>query len=216
MEANAVDLEHDARVGSGTTPPLRLTVLGDSTAAGFGLADPDQAWPRQTASELSRRLDCPVDVRVHAVRGHRIATVTDEQVPNLDGTDPDIVLVSVGGNDALGRVAPWNVRRDQRRMVRAIRDLVPQAILVIVGAPRVDQAPVLGPALSTGLAAACMATRNAQRRQAQADGVVLFFLDPLSLDEFGPDGLHASVAAHARAAIETADVLEPLLGPPVR
>lgn len=211
MEERAAELEHDGLVGTAAGLPYRLAVLGDSTAAGFGLQDADLAWPRATARLLSERLGRRVDLRCHAVRGHRIATVTAVQVDRLAGWQPDLVLVSVGGNDALGRLAPWSVVRDQRELLERLEQVVPDATVVLVGCPHVDRAPGLGPVISTALAVPRMTTRWAQRHQASRAGVPLVFFDPLADDEFGPDGFHASAAAHARAARETVELLDGLL-----
>lgn len=86
----------DACVGcTGVEQPLHTVWLGDSTAAGVGAGAADGVVGRQVA----RRLGRPVDVRVLASSGDRIADVVSEQLPRVP-TDTQVVFVSVGANDA--------------------------------------------------------------------------------------------------------------------
>ena len=71
--------------------------LGDSTAAGVGATDADQAIPRRVAAALDR----PVDLTSLAVSGDRVADVVADQVDALADLDPDVVLVSIGANDVV-------------------------------------------------------------------------------------------------------------------
>ncbi len=75
---------------------LSMVWLGDSTAAGVGVADAADALPRQVASGLDR----PVQLHVLARSGARIADVVADQLPAVAALNPDVVLVSVGANDA--------------------------------------------------------------------------------------------------------------------
>ncbi len=70
-------LDHDARLGAGPPPGLRMVWLGDSTAAGVGATSARFAVPQRVA----RSLDRPVDVTSLAVSGARIDDVLDQQVP---------------------------------------------------------------------------------------------------------------------------------------
>jgi lysophospholipase L1-like esterase len=88
-------LDHDGHVG-GDGPALRMVWLGDSTAAGVGASSADGAMPRRVARALHR----PVDLTVLAVSGDRVSDVVDDQVGALAALQPDVVLVSIGANDA--------------------------------------------------------------------------------------------------------------------
>ncbi len=201
----------DGLVGAGRRPALRVAVLGDSTAAGLGLDDPQLAWPWQTAQRLSARIDRLVDLRQFASRGHRLRTVLEEQVPRLVALapdwEPDLVLLSAGGNDALGMRPPWSVARDQHRLVVALREACPRAHLLLVGCPRLDDGPGVGPALSAGLAAVSEATRRAQMAQARRAEVRITLLGRYGPGFNGEDGFHASERAHAWAAERTVAAL---------
>lgn len=97
--ANAADLSCDG--------PLWV-VLGDSTAQGVGAPSFDQGY----VGQLRRRLDeeradpagRPWRVVNWSRSGARVADVLAAQLPRLDAllteTEPDLVTVAIGGNDA--------------------------------------------------------------------------------------------------------------------
>ncbi|MEO7836958.1 MAG: SGNH/GDSL hydrolase family protein [Acidimicrobiales bacterium] len=82
--------------GGNDEPRLRMVWLGDSTAAGVGVADPDETLPRQVAAGLGQ----PVELSVLARSGAQLSDVVDDQLPAVAALRPDVVLVSVGANDA--------------------------------------------------------------------------------------------------------------------
>lgn len=123
------DFDLDRTVGrSGSRPPLRMVWLGDSTACGQGVHDADDALPLQVAAGLDR----PVEVRVLARSGARAADVLRDQLPRLEGLAPDMVLVTVGANDAC-RLTPR--RRFSRRYGELVRGLPEGTTTVLLGVP---------------------------------------------------------------------------------
>lgn len=198
------ELDHDGQVGAATGPPLHLAVLGDSTATGFGLTDPDLAYPRRVASGLSEALDRPVVVRCLAHRGARIADVTRDQVPRLAGYPADVVAVWVGANDVLGRRLPFQVRADTEAMVDALRAVLPDASLLLGGTPDLGDAPALPSPLDALVSRASRWVARAQEVVAARAGVMFTVLESgQPADKFGPDGFHGSAAYHAEAAALT-------------
>lgn len=198
-------LAHDAIVGSGDRTPLRLDVLGDSSASGYGLEDATLAWPQQVAARLGGLVDVPVAVRCVAVRGARMRHVTELQVPKLD--DPDVVAVSVGANDVLGRRLPWQVRRDAAVMLDAVRAAAPRAAIVLGGPGALGEAPALPWPLNRLLTWHARTVARHQERAAEDRGVPFGVLPPLPEDHFGPDGFHGGALAHMLAADMTLEAL---------
>jgi acyl-CoA thioesterase-1 len=85
------------------TAPIKLAVLGDSLAAGFGL-EPEQAFPAllQAALQAAGR---NVIVLNDGVSGDTSAGGLD-RLDWILGDKPDIVLVELGANDALRGIDP--------------------------------------------------------------------------------------------------------------
>src|SRR5690606_33064927 len=98
--------------------PLRLAVLGDSTVAGIGAAQADDALPVLVAERVAPALGCRVVVTGFGVSGARTADVRREQVPALVGAGFDVVLIVVGANDVTHVTAPWRLAAETAALVR--------------------------------------------------------------------------------------------------
>jgi acyl-CoA thioesterase I len=114
-------------------PPGQATQLvvwlGDSTAAGVGASGPARALPRQVADRLGR----PVRLTVLARSGARVADVLRLQLPALSALKPDVVLISVGANDATHFTWRSRFRRDYSRLLSGLPASV--ATVVLLGVP---------------------------------------------------------------------------------
>ncbi len=128
-------LDHDGRVG-GEGPALQLVWMGDSTAAGVGASGARFAIPTRVAAGL----EVPIDVIGLGVSGDRIKDVLDDQVPRLDGLQPDVVLVSIGANDATHLTPRDDFRRRYEQMLAAVPD---GAVVVVLGVPDMGAPPRL-------------------------------------------------------------------------
>ena len=114
--------------------PLRMVWLGDSTAAGVGASTADATLPRQVAAKVGR----PVQLTVLARSGARIRDVVEQQLPRVRALRPELVLVSVGSNDAIHLTGAGSYREQWKRMV------VPHgAVLIALGIPDMGSPPRL-------------------------------------------------------------------------
>ena len=119
----------------GAGDPLRTVWLGDSTAAGVGVAAADGVIGRQVA----RRLGRPVDVQVLAFGGDTVADVVAEQLPRLP-PDAQVVFVSVGANDATHLTRAETFLSRYRELVAGIPAT---ACVVLLGVPDLGSPPRL-------------------------------------------------------------------------
>ena len=98
-----------AQGAPGGVPPIRLAILGDSLAAGYGLS-PQQSIPARLAAALKAQ-GRNVVVMNQGVSGD----TTAGGLARLDwmlGDKPDIVLVELGANDALRGLDPAEAERN--------------------------------------------------------------------------------------------------------
>lgn len=117
--------------GVGAGPPLRVTWLGDSTAAGVGASRPGTTLPRVVADALVTALGRPVQLTVLAMTGDRVEDVLHRQVGRVP-PGIDLVVVDVGSND----VTHLTSVRDFRRRYRDVLDRIPhRATVVLLGVP---------------------------------------------------------------------------------
>ena len=125
------DVAHEFETGPADAP---LAIwLGDSTAAGVGADEASATVPARVAAETGDHL------LVLAVSGATIEDVLDEQLPRLDGLEPDRIYVSVGSNDVTHLTSRDDFRDRYRELVRRLPD-VP---LVLLGVPDMGSPPRL-------------------------------------------------------------------------
>ena len=109
--------------------PLRLAVLGDSGAAGFGVARAEQTTGALLASGLAAGSMRPVELRSFAVVGARSSDL-DTQVAAALAWRPDAVAMLIGANDVTHAVTPG---RSVALLSRAVRQLRAAGCVVVVG-----------------------------------------------------------------------------------
>lgn len=195
--------------GDGEGPPLRLLMIGDSTAAGFAVKESRQTPGAHLAAGISAAADRPVWLRCTASPGATSASLAS-QVERAEGHLPekryDVAVVFIGANDVIRRVRPNDA-------VSALRDVTRG--LVDHGTPVVvATCPDLGTVRPIGWPLRSVA-RRASRQLAAAQTIAVteaggrtvslsdvlaedFRSDPLSM--FGPDRFHPSARGYAQAA----------------
>ena len=203
----AHDLDHTATVGEGVGEPVRLLVLGDSAARGYGLADPADAFPQQLARQLAAGTGRRVHVTCLATDGHRTADVLDHQVPRLPASHVDAVVVSVGVNDAVGGTRPIELRRSTRDLLVGVGTAAAGAVTVVVTCPDLRSVPGLPWPVRPALGWRCRRVAAAQAEAADALGVTTVPLPTVDPAMYGADGFHPGAAGQAAMARVTVDAL---------
>lgn len=89
--------------GPARAAPLRILVLGDSLAAGYGLAEPD-SFPAQLAAALAAQ-----GVEAKVINGGVSGDTSAGGLARLDwvlADDPQLVILELGANDGLRGLDP--------------------------------------------------------------------------------------------------------------
>lgn len=199
---------YDSTDSSGE-PPLRLTILGDSTAAGQGVHRAGQTPGALVASGLAAVAERPVILRNVALPGARSDDL-DRQVALVladPALTPDVCVIMIGANDVTNRMPPT---RSVRHLSSAVRRLRTAGAEVVVGT-----CPDLGTIEPVQQPLRWLARRaSRQLAAAQTIGVVEqggrtvslgdllgpeFAANPREL--FGPDNYHPSAEGYATAAM---------------
>ena len=100
--------------------PLTLAVLGDSSAAGFGVEVAEETPGVLFATGIAEVSGRPVRLVTAAVVGARSEHL-HSQVEQVRADQPDIVVIMVGANDVTGRVRPSEAVGHLARAVRRLR-----------------------------------------------------------------------------------------------
>ncbi len=195
------------RYGSGPGPAIAMAMLGDSSAVGLGVEDPQQTPGAVIAAGLAALTGRPVHLRTIAVVGAESRHLRG-QVDRLEesGERPEIAVIMVGANDVTHRVKPEAAVRELTDAVRRLRDLGAE---VVVGT-----CPDLGSIEPIAQPLRYLARRwSRELAAAQTIGVVEAGGRSVSLADllggefaaqrremFSADRFHPSAAGYARAA----------------
>lgn len=186
-------------------PPLRLAVLGDSGAAGYGAAVAAETFGAFLATGLADLAKRPVALECFAAVGAQ-TTDLEEQISRALSGAPDVCAIIIGTNDVTHRVHPATSVRALRAGVERLRSAEAQ---VIVGT-----CPDLGTIRPVAHPLRLVA-RTWSRRLAAAQAIAVVkggglavslatILGPefeaAPMDMFGPDQFHPSPAGYKSCA----------------
>lgn len=179
---------------AGDGPPLRVLVVGDSAAAGVGVATQRDALSGQLANALAA---------THRVRWKLLARtgLTTRELVDWLAAEPaepfDVAVTSLGVNDVTGGVPPARWQAQQAELVRllAARFRVGHAILSAV--PPMERFPALPQPLAwyLGLRAKRLNTALAGWAATQPHCTFLRVELPLERHLMAADGFHPGAAA---------------------
>jgi acyl-CoA thioesterase-1 len=199
----ASDVVQDAATPAPAAAELRIVVLGDSIAAGLGLAEAD-AFPAVVEERL-HDAGFPVEVVNAGVSGDTSAGGL-RRIDWILRQEPEVVVVELGANDAL-RGQPLDSTEDNLRQI-ITRCRAAGAQVVLTG---MDVPTNYGPDYAGGFAAM-------YERIAADEGVVLVpaFVREVGLEPelMQPDGLHPTAEGQRRLADQLVPVLERILRSP--
>jgi lysophospholipase L1-like esterase len=208
MIGNADDVPPDATgwYGRGRPgPAIRIALLGDSSAAGYGVERVEETTGAQLASGMAAQAGRRVHLRSFAKVGAQSSALA-EQADAAIGTHPDLAVVLIGANDVTHSVLP---SASVRHLAEGVRRLREADIAVVVGTcPDLGTIRPIPPPLkqvarewSRRLAAAQTITVVENGGRSVSLGDVLgpeFDAAPAVL--FGPDRFHPSADGYQQLA----------------
>lgn len=119
---------------------LRLTVLGESTAAGCGVHTHDHGFAGAFARALARRHDRAVCWTAHGRSGATIRLTRETLLPNLPAR-ADYTALLIGANDVLSRTRLQKWRDDLTAVVQYLS--ITSSRVIVAGVPPFDSFPSL-------------------------------------------------------------------------
>jgi lysophospholipase L1-like esterase len=197
-------------MGTTSRPPLRIAVLGDSTAAGCGVHTHDEGFTGSLAREIAARTQRPVEWQVAGQLGATARRIRYRLLPQLLprlAEEIDAAVLLAGANDVLTGRRP-EVWRDDLEAI--VDDLMERAgHVIIAGVPPFalfpSIPPTLGRYLSERAAAFDEVSRQVCARRPCATWVTMTEIPPP--EYFAVDRFHLSAAGYRRWAQVIADRL---------
>lgn len=156
-------------VGAHGERPLEVAVFGDSSVAGVGVHDIEEALPVQLAQRVSDMTGRPVHVVGHGVSG---ATTRDVLVHQISGADQahDVSVLVVGTNDVTHVTPPAALARATSELFSALTG--EGAPAVVSSLPELGAMRVLPNPLRAAARAYARLVHRVQLRAAERDDLV--------------------------------------------
>jgi lysophospholipase L1-like esterase len=202
------------RSGSeGVGEPLRLTVLGESTAAGVGVERIEDGLAVQLARGLAQRAGRRVDWQLFARTGATVEKARRELLPEASQRPSDVAVVVLGVNDTLRLTGRGGWRRSVAALVAALRaEQDDTGRVLLTGLPDMGAFPALPQPLRTVLGLHSRALDRELRVLAATDPHVRHVPLPSMVEAaepFSPDGFHPSAGSYR---VWAADLVGTLVG----
>ena len=191
-------------------PAIRIALIGDSSAAGYGVDFVEQTPGAVLASRVATQGDRRVYLRAFAKVGARTSDLAG-QVDRALQTEPDVAVIFIGANDVTHQVLP---QASVRLLSEAVRRLVGEGVAVVVGTcPDLGTIKPIAPPLkqvarawSRRLAAAqTIAVIEAGGRSVSLATILGPEFEAAPAVLFGPDQFHPSAEGYRAMA----DVVAP-------
>jgi lysophospholipase L1-like esterase len=208
VAAAAPPVSHDTTWAAVDVPvdaaPIRIAILGDSTAAGYGVYRDRDTPAAQLAIGISDVARRPVHVTNVAVVGAESRDL-GAQLAELGSADPELAVIMIGANDVTHRVRTAESVRYLQATVLRLRE---RGAEVVVGTcpdlgtirPLAQPLRAYARRLSRTLAAAQTVAVVGAGGRTVSLGDLLGPLFASSRDMFSDDQFHPSAAGYAAAA----------------
>jgi len=182
----------DVRGSTGRGPAVRLAGLGDSIIAGIGVQTQRDGLVGQVASSCAQRSGVRVQWQAFGESGATSARVLERLLPEAASFGPQLVVLSIGVNDAVAGVTPAAFKRNLKAIVDALTaSRGGGAAVVFAGIPPLDTFPALPWPLSRLLGARARALQGAAVELTGYRGLrVVVFPGRLDRSGFARDGFH--------------------------
>jgi lysophospholipase L1-like esterase len=181
-------------------PALRLTVLGDSAAAGVGAKRHADALAGHLGTEIARRTGQQVSWHVVARNAATTRDVVDRDLVPKMTYPTDLVVVVVGVNDLRSYRLICDFRRDTRALIDSIRRRTGPIPIILAGIPPLQHMPGLPRALRAILGLRARAMDDVLRRRARQTPnvrhVPLATQSRMAANFFTDDGFHLASSGH--------------------
>ncbi|HEX6040967.1 SGNH/GDSL hydrolase family protein [Longimicrobium sp.] len=156
----------------GDGAPVRLLVLGESTAAGVGAADHQEGLAGQVARGLAAETGRPVRWRVLGRNGATADATRQSLLARAADVEADVAVIALGVNDTLRLHAPARWAADLRALIDDVRARCGPVPVILASVPPMGRFPGLPRPLRTVLGLrATVLDRAAARLAAGMDAV---------------------------------------------
>ncbi len=172
---------------------IKILAVGESTVAGVGAKNHNEALTGQFAKHLSVNLSKTVHWQAVGESGINVEGTLERLVPVLPEENLDLILVALGGNDVFELSSPKKWRRNMSRLLEILHSKYPHATIFLANVPMVRDFIALPNPLRYVLSRlAKLHHFNLQNLAAEMENVYYFDDIKRVEDDFFSDGIHPS------------------------
>ena len=175
--------------------PLRLLVLGDSTASGVGVDTQQDGLPGQLARALHARGGRGIEWTAIGRSGATSRDIIEQYLPTAPA---DLLFLSIGANDALGLRTTAAFAKDVRAILTHVRSLNPATTILMSSLPVFHRFELLPQPLKRTLYRHSIALETAARHVVDGFDDAHMSADPPPYSEgfFATDLFHPSAIGY--------------------
>ena len=190
----------------GNGEPIRVLVLGDSSAVGIGVERTEDNLGGHLVNLLSERSGRPVTWRIAGFNSATCGQIRDHVVPNLARGDWTHIAVSLGTNDVKNFHTLARFKREFGGLIYALAARFPEARIYWSQALDMRKVPALPHPLSALMEIRARAfNRLGAQLCAERGAIAVPRLPEVEPEGFSKDGFHASAAGYEYWAGHLAD-----------
>ncbi len=203
---------HDGELRfEGEGVPLKLLILGDSSAAGVGVEEIGLSFAGQLPRLLAQQTGRPVSARIAGMNSAVSAQIRDHVVPHIEPRDFDYVMLNIGTNDAKNFHTLRRFKRDFGTLIYALRARFPAATIIWAGVLDMQDVPALPSPLNRILGIRSRLIDHRGKELCRERGALAPESDwRMVRENFSTDGFHASEAGYLEWAEKAADYIAAL------
>ncbi len=208
--------ERSGEMGRGR--PLRILVLGDSSAAGVGVANQKSALLGHVLRALHQ--DYQISYQLHATTGAKTTDALADlnrmlQNEWIDKPHFDVVITALGVNDVTCQVTLKKWRQQQQSLMATIQNNLKPKLLIISGLPPMHLFPALPPPLRQYLGAwATLFDNQLQQLTTHCSNTTFLSIRDLpSTVDVAADGFHPGPGTYQQWGLAVANLINETLKP---
>lgn len=179
--------------------PLRLLVIGESTAAGVGVETQQQALCGQLAQQVANTWSRQVSWQACGRNGATAAVCCQQMLPTLEDQRWDLVVIALGVNDTTHLTPRWRWRRELLQLMDYFAGKA--GLVLLTAVPPLGEFSALPQPLRGwfGMRAGLL---DHDARRCCASAHALYATMPLAMEAqyLARDGYHPSAAGYQRWA----------------
>lgn len=178
--------------------PVRVLVVGDSTAAGCGVTERDEMLVARIAHHAATELGRGAQWRAIGKNGHRSDEFIRDFLAEAVAHPADIIYISLGANDALGVRNRRVAARNLVRIARALREANPDAAIALSSLPAFFRFTRLPEPLRSTLYRIAQGIERTTRLRLESEDRIAMRRPPVAYPDgfFARDGFHPSALGY--------------------